>query len=149
MDSPALVTIELLRPQARPPSFGTEGAAGADLYACMDVPVCIAPGTQETIPTGIAMALPSADYVGLLYNRSGLGMRHGVALSNCVGVIDSDYRGEIHVSLRNHADVPYTVAPGDRVAQLIVTHIPRVVFETAAQLPPTARGDGGFGSTGR
>ena len=131
------------------PRLGTEGSAGADLCACLDAPVTIAPGRRETIPTGLALALPSAEYVGLIYNRSSMGTRHGVALANCVGVIDSDYRGEMQVVLHNHSGHPYTVEPGDKIAQLVVTAIPRVTFAAAETLPPTARGSGGFGSTGR
>jgi dUTP pyrophosphatase len=139
----------LTRPDAAVPAFGSAGAAGADLYACTGGDVRIRPGEQAVIPTGVAIALPSEGYVGLVYVRSGLGVKHGLSLSNAVGVIDSDYRGEIQVALRNHSDTPYTVRHGDRVAQLVVTPTPRVTFEVQDELPDTARGRAGFGSTGR
>ena len=101
------------------------------------------------IPTGIAIALPSAAYVALVFARSGLGIRHGVALSNGVGVIDSDYRGEIAVGLHNSADAPYTVQPGDRIAQLAVVPVVRAELEQTDELDETGRGVGGFGSTGK
>ena len=131
------------------PFYASEGAAAMDLCACVDAPVEIAPRALVRIPTGIAIALPSADYVALVFARSGLGVKHGVALSNGVGVIDSDYRGEIQVGLTNLSDVPYTVQPGDRIAQLAVMPVVRPVLERAEELDETGRGAGGFGSTGR
>ena len=120
------------------PYYASAGAAAMDLHACLEEPV--------TIPTGIAMALPSAAYVALVFARSGLGIRHGVALSNGVGVIDSDYRGEIAVGLHNSADAPYTVQPGDRIAQLAVVPVVRAELEQTDELDETGRGAGGFGS---
>ena len=131
------------------PRFATDGAAAMDLCACIDAPVVIPAGGQAVIPTGIAIALPSADYVALLFSRSGMGIRSGISLSNGVGVIDSDYRGEIGVGLRNHSEVDYTVAPGDRVAQLMVTPVVRPTLTVTDTLDDTGRGTGGFGSTGR
>ena len=131
------------------PHFATAGAACMDLCACMDQPVTLAAGERRLIPTGIAIALPSADYVALVFARSGLGIRQGVCLSNGVGVIDSDYRGEIGVGLVNLGNAPYTVHPGDRIAQLMVTPVARPVVVQAEELDETARGAGGFGSTGR
>lgn len=101
------------------------------------------------IPTGIAIALPGPEYVALVYARSGLGIRHGVSLSNGVGVIDSDYRGEIMVGLTNLSDVPYTIHPGDRIAQLVVTPVVLPELERVEALDETGRGTGGFGSTGQ
>ena len=121
------------------PFYASAGAAGMDLCACMDEPVTIAPRQIVSLPTGIAIALPSADYVALVFARSGLGIKHGVALANGVGVIDSDYRGEIRVGLVNQSDGPFTIQPGDRVAQL----------ERVETLDETERGAGGFGSTGK
>ena len=107
------------------PARATEGSAGIDLAACTDEPVTIAPRALVRIPTGVAIALPSPDYVALVFARSGLGIRHGISLSNGVGVIDSDYRGEIQVGLTNLSDTPYTVMPGDRIAQLVVAPVAR------------------------
>ena len=141
--------IKLLREGAVPPRYATEGAAAMDLTACMDAPVTIAPRQLVTLPTGLAIALPSAEYVALVFARSGLGIKHGIALSNGVGVIDSDYRGEIQVGLTNLSDIPYTVQPGDRVAQLAVVPVARAQVELAGELDDTARGAGGLGSTGQ
>lgn len=120
-----------------------------DLLACIDSPVTLAPGARQTVPTGIAIALPSADYVALVFARSGLGIKQGVCLSNGVGVIDSDYRGEIAVGLVNLSDAPYTVQPGDRIAQLMVTPVVQPRVHLVTELDETERGVGGFGSTGR
>ena len=131
------------------PCFATAGAACMDLCACIDGPVTLAPGARQTVPTGIAIALPSADYVALVFARSGLGIKQGVCLANGVGVIDSDYRGEIGVGLVNLGDIPYTVRPGDRIAQLMVTPVVRPTVVPVSELDETDRGAGGFGSTGR
>ena len=131
------------------PFYATPGSAAMDLCACIDLPVEIAPGALVSIPTGISIALPSAEYVALVFARSGLGIKHGVTLSNGVGVIDSDYRGEIRVGLTNLSHAPYTVMPGDRVAQLAVVPVVQAALERVEELDGTGRGEGGFGSTGR
>lgn len=131
------------------PQFATPGSAAMDLRACIDRPVTIQAGERTVVPTGLAMALPSADYVALLFARSGLGIRKGVCLSNGVGVIDSDYRGEIGVGLVNLSQEAYTVQPGDRIAQLMVVPVERPTVSLAEDLDDTSRGSGGFGSTGR
>ncbi|MBS6217727.1 MAG: dUTP diphosphatase [Clostridiales bacterium] len=131
------------------PFYASAGAAGMDLCACTDEPVTIAPRQIASLPTGIAIALPSANYVALVFARSGLGVKHGVALANGVGVIDSDYRGEIRVGLVNQSDVPYTIQPGDRVAQLAVMPVVQARLERVETLDETERGAGGFGSTGK
>ena len=131
------------------PAYATAGAAAMDLCACVDAPVEVAPRALVSIPTGIAIALPSAEYVALVFARSGLGIKHGIALSNGVGVIDSDYRGQLTVGLVNHGDVPYTIQPGDRIAQLMVLPILRPTLTVVEELDETERGSGGFGSTGR
>ena len=131
------------------PHFATDGAAAMDLCACIDAPVVIPAGKRTVIPSGIAIALPSADYVALLFSRSGMGIRSGIRLSNSVGVIDSDYRGEIGVGLHNTSDADYTVNPGDRIAQLMITPVVRPSIEWVEELPASDRGVGGFGSTGR
>lgn len=131
------------------PAYATAGAAAMDLCACMEEPVTLAPGGRQGIPTGIAISLPGPEYVALVCSRSGMGTRHGITLSNSVGVIDSDYRGELTVGLVNHGDVPYTIQPGDRIAQLMVLPILRPTLTVVEELDETERGAGGFGSTGR
>ena len=131
------------------PFYASAGAAAMDLHACLDQAVTIPAGKRAVIPTGIAIALPSADYVALVFARSGLGIRQGVCLANGVGVIDSDYRGEIGVGLVNLGGSPYTVRPGDRIAQLMVTPVVQPIVVPVTELDETERGDGGFGSTGR
>jgi dUTP pyrophosphatase len=119
-----------------------------DLQALIAEPITLEPQKLCRIPTGIAMELPQG-YVGLVYARSGLGAKHGIALGNGVGVIDSDYRGEILVGLCNLSDVPYTIRPMDRIAQLVIAPVPPIEYVWADSLSDTARGDGGFGSSGR
>ena len=130
------------------PYYATEGAAAVDLHACIDEAVTLPPGGRALLPTGLAAAIP-AGHVGLLAVRSSMGIRHGVTLSNGVGVIDSDYRGQVHVGLHNLSGEPYTVQPGDRVAQLMVVPVAAPEIEVVDALPETVRGAGGLGSTGR
>jgi len=143
------LNIKLLNDNATLPQYATSGSAAMDLTACMDAPVTIAPRQLVTIPTGIAIALPSADYVALIFARSGLGVKHGISLSNGVGVIDSDYRGELKVGLTNLSDEPYTIQPGDRVAQLAILPVVQANVVQVSELDETGRGAGGFGSTGK
>ena len=131
------------------PQFATPGSAAMDLRACLDGPVTLQAGARAVIPTGLAMALPSADYVALVFARSGLGIKKGVCLSNGVGVIDSDYRGEIAVGLVNLSGEDYTIQPGDRIAQLMVVPVVQPTVTLADELDETDRGSGGLGSTGR
>ena len=131
------------------PQFATPGSAAMDLRACLEEPVTLRSGARAVIPTGLAMALPSADYVALVFARSGLGIKKGVCLSNGVGVIDSDYRGEIAVGLVNLSDENYTVQPGDRIAQLMVVPVVQPTVTLVEELDETDRGSGGLGSTGR
>ena len=142
------IAVKKLRENAVLPTFGSPEAAGADLYACLASPVTVAPGETAFIPTGLAMELP-VGYVGLVYARSGLACKRGLAPANKVGVIDSDYRGEIAVGLVNLSDAPYTVQPGDRIAQLMVTPVVQPRVHLVPELGETERGVGGFGSTGR
>ena len=142
------VAVKKLRPGAVMPKFGSKEAAGADLYACLEKSVTIAPGQTVFIPTGLAMALPRG-YVGLVYARSGLACKQDLAPANKVGVIDCDYRGEIKVALFNHGKCDQTVEPGERIAQLAVVPHSSAEFEEAQELSDTVRGEGGFGSTGR
>lgn len=130
------------------PYYATPGSAAMDLHACMDQAVVVPAGGRAVIPTGLAIALPSADYVALVYARSGLGIKHGIAPANCVGVIDSDYRGEIKVGLQNSGSEDYTVQPGDRIAQLMIAPVLQARLTLVDELDDTQRGAGGFGSTG-
>jgi len=131
------------------PFYASAGAAAMDLHACIDEAIVIPAGQRRVIPTGLAIGLPSADYVALVFARSGLGIKHGIAPANCVGVIDSDYRGEIMVGLQNSGDTDYTVQPGDRIAQLMITPVIQAQVNMVDELDDTARGAGGFGSTGK
>ena len=131
------------------PFYASAGAAAMDLHACLDAPVTIPAGGRAVIPTGLAIALPSADYVALVFARSGLGIKHGIAPANCVGVIDSDYRGEILVGLQNSSDADYTIQPADRIAQLMITPVVQAQIHMVDDLGETVRGSGGFGSTGK
>ena len=131
------------------PFYATPGSAAMDLHACLDQAVTIPAGERAVIPTGLAIALPSADFVALVFARSGLGIRHGVAPANCVGVIDSDYRGEVLVGLQNSGGEDYTVKPGDRIAQLMITPVIQARVHLVDELDETQRGAGGFGSTGQ
>ncbi|MBE6757712.1 MAG: dUTP diphosphatase [Ruminococcaceae bacterium] len=142
------VAITLVREGAAVPTYGSAEAAGADLYACLEAPVTIAAGQTVMIPTGVAMAIP-AGLVGLVYARSGLATKRGLAPANKVGVIDSDYRGEIFVALHNHGEAAQSVENGERVAQLVLTPYVTAAFQTVDSLDDTVRGAGGFGSTGK
>ena len=142
------IHIKLLRPGARVPTYGSREAAGADLYACLEEAVTILPGRTEKIPTGIALEVPRG-CAGLVFARSSMGTKRGLAPANKVGVIDSDYRGEVLVMLHNHGDQPQTVEPGERVAQLLIVPVYTPGFLEVAELGDTDRGTGGFGSTGR
>lgn len=131
------------------PQRATGGSAGLDLCACIDAPVEIAPQQIVAVSTGIAIALPSENYVALVFARSGLGIKHGISLANGVGVIDSDYRGEICVGLCNLSNEPYTIQPNERIAQMVIMPTCPLALQEVDSLDLTARGEGGFGSTGR
>lgn len=135
-------------PRATVPTYGSDLAAGADLRAVLDAPVTIKPNESVLVHTGIAVAIP-AGYVGLVYARSGIACKRGLAPSNKVGVIDADYRGEIMVSLHNHGTTEQTIDPDERIAQMVITPFIHCEYEEADNLDDTERGDGGFGSTGR
>ena len=143
-----MISVKKLRENALLPRYGSPEAAGADLYACLEQDIVIGPGETAWIPTGLAMELP-VGYAGLVYARSGLAAKQGLAPANKVGVIDSDYRGEVTVVLFNHGAVPQTVRSGDRIAQLVVTPVFTPGFQEVESLSNTARGAGGFGSTGK
>lgn len=142
------VKIKKLRSDAVIPVYKTVGAAAADLCYAGDAPLVIKSGTTEKVPTGLAISLESADVVALIYARSGISTKFGIAPANCVGVIDSDYRGEITVPLHNHSENDFTVEAGDRIAQIMFAPVYRGVFEETESLDDTERGTGGFGSTG-
>ena len=142
------VSVKKVRSNAILPTYGSREAAGADLYACLEEAVTIGAGETVFIPTGLAMEIPKG-YAGLVYARSSLGTKRGLAPANKVGVIDSDYRGEVCVVLHNHGKVEQTVAPGERIAQLVITPVLTPVYEETVELSDTDRGTGGFGSTGK
>ena len=141
------VNIKKLNDKAVVPTYGSEYSAGADLYACIDGQITVPPHGTGIIPTGIAIELPMG-LAGLIYARSGLASKKGLAPANKVGVVDCDYRGEVKVALHNHSDIPQTVAAGERVAQLVITPYVTAEFVTVDELSETVRGEGGFGSTG-
>ena len=143
------VKIKYVNDMAKKPFYATQGAAGMDLSAAISEPVILKKGKRALIPTGIAIALPSAESVAYIYARSGLGIKKGICLSNGVGVIDSDYRGEICVGLINLGDEDYTIEPGERIAQMVFAPVLKAEFVECESLEETERGAGGFGSTGR
>ena len=142
------VRVKKVRENAALPTYGSQWAAGADLYACLEGAVTIAPHQTVMIPTGLALEVP-VGCAGLIYARSSMGAKRGLAPANKVGVIDSDYRGEVMVALHNHGTVAQTVEHGERVAQLLITPVLTPAYEEASQLSDTVRGVGGFGSTGK
>ena len=142
------IRVKKLSPNAILPAYGSAEAAGADLYACLETAVQIQPGETFWVPTGIALEVPKG-CAGLIYARSSMGAKRGLAPANKVGVIDSDYRGEIRVVLLNHSKQVQTIEPGERVAQLIITPVLTPAYEECEDLTDTDRGAGGFGSTGK
>ena len=142
------IRVKKLDPRAVLPTYGSAQAAGADLYACLDAPVTIEPGETAWVGTGIALEVP-AGCAGLIYARSSLGTKRGLAPANKVGVVDSDYRGEIRVVLLNHGKVSQTIDHGERIAQLLITPVFTPQYVQADTLSDTSRSSGGFGSTGK
>ena len=142
------VKIKKLKDKAILPTYGTPLSAGADLYACMDETVTIGPGETVLVKTGLAMAIPEG-YAGLIYARSGLATKKGLAPANKVGVVDADYRGEVMVPLHNHSRVEVSVEHGERIAQMVITPFLTAEFMEAEELDDTLRGENGFGSTGK
>ena len=143
------LTFKKLDPRAVIPSRATAGSAGLDLCACLDEPVTLAPGEIKMIPIGITAQPDSDDIALLIYPRSGLSSKFGVSLANCVGVVDSDYRGEIMVALHNHSERAQSIDDGERIAQMVITPYLTAEFIETDELDDTERGAGGFGSTGR
>ncbi|MCM1298492.1 MAG: dUTP diphosphatase [Firmicutes bacterium] len=142
------IKTKIIRDGAKLPFRATEGSAGADVFACIEDEITIEPGGTKTVPVGIAVEIP-AGFGGFVFPRSSLATKHGIALPNCVGVIDSDYRGELCVPLINHGDEAFTVENGDRIAQLVIMPVENAEYEAVDGLTDTARGEGGFGSTGK
>lgn len=142
------IRVKKLHPKAVLPTYGSAEAAGADLYACLEEAVTIAPGEIFWVPTGIALEVPKG-CAGLVYARSSMGAKRGLAPANKVGVVDSDYRGEIKVVLLNHSKQPQILEPGERVAQFVITPVLTPAYEEVEELTDTNRGAGGFGSTGK
>ena len=130
------------------PHYATGGSAGLDLRACLDAPLTLEPGRTELIPTGMAIHLDDKHYAAMLLPRSGLGHRHGIVLGNLVGLIDSDYQGQVMVSCWNRGDTAYTVSPGERIAQMVVVPVVQVELEVVKDFAESERGSGGFGSSG-
>lgn len=142
------IKVKRLRENAILPTYGSLEAAGADLYACLEQDLVIKPGESAFVPTGLAMEIPKG-CAGLIYARSGLACKRGLAPANKVGVIDSDYRGEFMVVLHNHGNQTQTISHGERVAQLVITPVLTPAYEEASELTDTKRASGGFGSTGK
>ncbi len=131
------------------PEYATDGSAGLDLRACLAAPLRLEPGQTELVPTGMAIHLADAGLAAMILPRSGLGHKHGIVLGNLVGLIDSDYQGQLFVSVWNRGHAPFTIEIGERIAQLVVVPVVRVAFDTVTEFTPSARGNGGFGHTGR
>ncbi|HIR11321.1 MAG TPA: dUTP diphosphatase [Candidatus Fimenecus excrementavium] len=143
-----VLKIKKVQENAVIPKRATEGSAGLDLCACIDAPLTLNSGDTALIPTGLAIELPSSQYGAFVFARSGLSIKHGIGLLNAVGVIDSDYRGEIKVGVINQIKEPYTIEPGERIAQLVIMPVATLPVEEAQTLGESERGAGGFGSTG-
>lgn len=143
-----VLKIKKVQENAVIPKRATEGSAGLDLCACIDASLTLNSGDTALIPTGLAIELPSSQYGAFVFARSGLSIKHGIGLLNAVGVIDSDYRGEIKVGVINQIKEPYTIEPGERIAQLVIMPVATLPVEEAQTLGESERGAGGFGSTG-
>ena len=131
------------------PAYATPGSAGLDLLACLAEPLTLAPNAWQLVPTGIAIWLKDPGYAAMILPRSGLGHKHGIVLGNLVGLIDSDYQGQLMVSAWNRSDVAFTIEPMERIAQLVIVPVLQASFNVVTEFPPTQRGEGGYGSTGK
>lgn len=147
MNEKLIIRIKAEREGARMPTYGTEMAAGADLYACLSDPIYLQPGERVLVPLGFSMELPR-DFEAQVRPRSGIAIKRGVTVLNAPGTIDADYRGEMHAMLINLGNDTFIISNGDRVAQMVISYAPQSVFQWADSLSDTARGSGGFGSTG-
>ncbi|HRN74621.1 dUTP diphosphatase [Ottowia sp.] len=137
------------RLRAQMPAYATPGSAGLDLRACLDAPLTLAPNAWQLVPTGMAIHLADPGYAALILPRSGLGHKHGIVLGNLVGLIDSDYQGQLMVSAWNRSDQAFTIEPMERIAQLVIVPVVQASFNLVDEFPASVRGDGGYGSTGR
>ena len=146
------IDVKILDPRIAEqfPTYATAGSAGLDLRACLDAPLTLAPNAWQLVPTGMAIHLADPGYAALILPRSGLGHKHGIVLGNLVGLIDSDYQGQLMVSAWNSSDVAYTLAPMERLAQLVIVPVVQAQFNIVDEFPAASeRGEGGYGSTGR
>ena len=145
------IDVKLLDPRMADqlPHYATLGSAGLDLRACLDAPLTLAPNACHLLPTGIALHLADPGYAALILPRSGLGHKHGIVLGNLVGLIDSDYQGQLMVSAWNRSEHPFTIEPMDRVAQLVIVPVMQADFNVVTEFPASQRGEGGYGSTGK
>lgn len=145
------IDVKLLDPRMADqlPHYATPGSAGLDLRACLDAPLTLAPNACHLLPTGIALHLADPGYAALILPRSGLGHKHGIVLGNLVGLIDSDYQGQLMVSAWNRSEQPFTIEPMDRVAQLVIVPVMQASFNLVSEFPASQRGEGGYGSTGK
>lgn len=131
------------------PTYATPGSAGLDLRACLDAPLTLAPNAWQLVPTGMAIYLHDPAYAALILPRSGLGHKHGIVLGNLVGLIDSDYQGQLMVSAWNRSPTPFTIEPMERIAQLMIVPVMQAQFNVVSEFPASQRGEGGYGSTGK
>lgn len=147
---PMRIDVKVLDPRMveQLPAYATPGSAGLDLRACLDAPLTLAPNAWQLVPTGLAIHLADPGYAAMILPRSGLGHKHGIVLGNLVGLIDSDYQGQLMVSAWNRSDVPYTLQPMERLAQLVIVPVVQATFTLVEDFTPTQRGVGGYGSTG-
>jgi dUTP pyrophosphatase len=145
------IDVKVIDPrlQGKLPDYATPGSAGLDLRACLDAPLTLAANAWKLVPTGIAIYLQNSDYAALILPRSGLGHKHGIVLGNLVGLIDSDYQGQLMVSAWNRSDVPFTIEPMERIAQLVIVPVVRAEFNVVTEFAASQRGEGGYGSTGK
>ena len=145
------VELKILRPEMadKLPAYATPGSAGLDLRACLDEAVTLTPGATFLVPTGLAVYLANPDYAAVLLPRSGLGHKHGIVLGNLVGLIDSDYQGELKVSVWNRSSEPFTIEPFERIAQMVIVPVVQASFKIVDEFAASQRGEGGFGSTGK
>jgi dUTP pyrophosphatase len=145
------IDVKVLDPRvaAQMPSYATPGSAGLDLRACLDAPLTLQPNAWQLVPTGLAIWLKDPGFAALILPRSGLGHKHGIVLGNLVGLIDSDYQGQLMVSAWNRSDVAFTIEPMERLAQLVIVPVVQAAFNVVSDFPATQRGEGGYGSTGK
>jgi dUTP pyrophosphatase len=145
------IDVKIIDPrlQGKLPTYATPGSAGLDLRACLDAPLTLAANAWQLVPTGIAIYLQNPGYAALILPRSGLGHKHGIVLGNLLGLIDSDYQGQLMVSAWNRSDVPFTIEPMERIAQLMIVPVVQAEFNLVQDFPASARGEGGYGSTGK